>query len=1621
MKTILFLDLETTNSGDIKEIGLVYGEKELKTTSLTDVKLFIEEHNPTFIGGHNFVTFDQKMLKETSLMPILETKVIIDTLPISLLLFNERTFHHLPKSYKNEDNFLNDPVEDSKLSRKLFEQCVENFLGLEKRRQNVFFSLLGDQDLFQGFFQSIENSLSLECLAPLLLEKEIAKLYESVIKNSAKIPDAIGNHPVELAYILALLTPDIEIKAHPPKILYDYPAIVPLQKELCFDLQKSMDELLDFSKETFGFGEFNEFPRLNATLESGAMISQREIVEAALRDESFLAVLPTGGGKTFTFWLPALIKAKAYKSLTVVVSPLQALMRNHIESFNKQVANFTAVALSGYLSALERADVIDKVVNGEADILYIAPESLRSNAIFSVLKNRLIERFVIDEAHCLSTWGHDFRHDYFYIGEFINDLLKAKSYQETIPVSCFTATAKPNVIDDISNYIHKTLGFTLTHHLALPERKNLDYKALSIDKKADKYVRLLELLNTNKGAALVYIPSSTKMCDEVAQKLSLDLAPRSVRAFHSKLDSDVKMEILTQYVNNEVDIVVATTAFGMGVDKPNIENVIHYEVSDSLENYAQEAGRGARDKKLRAFCPLLFDENDLDKHFASLNTSKVSAAEVNAVFRVLKNQKSDLVTMTTREIAKAANWDVEDSNQAYDLKIKTALLELEREGYIERGRNQVRFYADAVAQGSFEMLRDSCNAQNLSEEETSRLTLVLSSILGRGKPKAVQIDEISQTLGFEKEIIATSILKLKEMEIVSDSKDLSLYITKSAEKEYEVIRKIESFLLEYFARHTEGVVSIRSLNEALIQNGCINAEANKTELIKELLKLWREARESFRFRRVDRQRDSWYTELSDYNALKKSMELKHEIATKVIAYFVSQIDDAKKNEKCYIEFSLLQLHKELNLPKHVHVKMVDKVLLHLHLLHVLELAEGRFIYYAPMNIHKSDKFDKKLKYTKTEYAIRMKPHYEQKVESIHIMGEYAQRLQNDPKQAMAFLKDYFTDAYESFKRKYKLAKLTLSQPMTKKRYEKIFMGLSEEQQQIIEDKESRAMMILAGPGSGKTKVLVHKIASLILKEDIKADQFLMLTYSRTAVAEFKSRLLELLGSLAHEIDIYTFHGYALQLIGRQVQDNDNDLMKHVVATAAHQLSKGQIAAPFKSVIVLDEFQDINADAFKMVEAMVSAQDGEMRLVAVGDDDQCILSGVNNADVAFFKRYAETFGGDEGGYAQYALTRNFRSDGTIVDLANHIVKRLTTRFKTELQTAESKHAGEVTVNLCRSSELVTPVVNVLKTLDENQSVAVLAYSNEEVESIYSLLRQNGIKAEYLLERGAFKLRNLSEIYFVDYKIKELCNGSFQIEEEHIAMALQMALSHFKGSRHLDLLKQVVNGFVKEHEVFYASIWESYLDEIKFEDFESGARVVVSTMHKAKGKEFDTVVMLVRRNHINDDLLRLYYVGMTRAKSRLVFVTDDHNFVRMLPNNIYIHHDEKEYDAPSTKTFIMSLRDIYLGFSGRQNYVPEELIAGTKATIGMYPGSNRLHLFVDDEAIGCLAKSFDEMIKEKLQSGYSIDDIEIESVVIWKDKERKEAIKQPLCKLVLKNNNQIVDHSNTNFEINKVNIL
>jgi len=442
-KEALFIDIEATYNGDIQEIGVIYRNEELKTNSLKNVKKFIRQSQTDYIVGHNIIEFDKKLLEKTSISGLFKDKIFIDTLPVSMLFFNEKTFHALPKNYKNEDCFLNDPVKDALLSKDLLLKSIEKFKTLPQLQRNILYTLLKEEEAFQGFFEFISDEGIYEELSRPILKGTILSIFDTIIMNEDVLEESLLSNKIELAFILAIRMPELEVNAQPPKVLYDYENITSLQKKLCFDYDKSIENLSSFSKETFGFGTFRDFPRQDATLETGAMISQQEIVEAALKDnESFLVILPTGGGKTFTFWFPALIKAKALKTLTVVISPLQALIKDHMDSFHESVANYKAVALSGYLSPIERSAAIDQVINGDADILYLAPESLRSNAVFNLLKNRVIERFVIDEAHCFSSWGHDFRHDYYFVANSIKELEESSELQPKIPVSCFTATAR---------------------------------------------------------------------------------------------------------------------------------------------------------------------------------------------------------------------------------------------------------------------------------------------------------------------------------------------------------------------------------------------------------------------------------------------------------------------------------------------------------------------------------------------------------------------------------------------------------------------------------------------------------------------------------------------------------------------------------------------------------------------------------------------------------------------------------------------------------------------------------------------------------------------------------------------------------------------------------------------------------------------------------------------------------------------------------------------------------------------------------------------------------------------------------------------------------------------------
>ena len=262
-------------------------------------------------------------------------------------------------------------------------------------------------------------------------------------------------------------------------------------------------------------------------------------------------------------------------------------MKDQVDNLEK-IGITDAVTINGLLDPIERAKSIERVEDGSASILYISPESLRSRTIERLLLGRNVVRFVIDEAHCFSTWGQDFRVDYLYIGDFIKMLQEMKNPEEPIPVSCFTATAKPNVIEDIRQYFRDKLSLELEIFRTDAKRSNLSYRVLERKDDEEKYITLRNLIEEKDCPTIVYV-SRTKRAEELADRLCKD--GYRARAYHGQLEKQVKTENQDAFTKGEVRIMVATSAFGMGVDKKDVGMVIHYDISNSLENYVQEAGR----------------------------------------------------------------------------------------------------------------------------------------------------------------------------------------------------------------------------------------------------------------------------------------------------------------------------------------------------------------------------------------------------------------------------------------------------------------------------------------------------------------------------------------------------------------------------------------------------------------------------------------------------------------------------------------------------------------------------------------------------------------------------------------------------------------------------------------------------------------------------------------------------------------------------------------------------------------------------------------------------------------------------------------------------------------------
>ena len=1589
---IAFIDIEaSTNGKKITDYGALKDSgEEFHASSKSDFFKFVD--GAEYLCGHNIVHHDLKVLSDNSL----NRKKKIDTLYLSPLLFPKKPYHNLIKDDKLQSDDLNNPLNDCKKAKNLFFDEINAFNTLPNSLKQIFANLLIPFEEFNGFFHFIEVTAEKNDTAT-----QIHKFFEGKICKHSDLDYFIQNNPIELAYALALINTNDASSVTPPWLLHNYPAIEHIIRQLCNTPCSDPDCLFCNDKlnihkgleDIFGYPAFRTF--------DGEPMQERA-VQAALNGDSLLTVFPTGGGKSLTFQLPAIMSGRAAHGLTVIIVPLQSLMKDLVDNLLERGIT-EAVTINGMLDPISRADAFERVANGSATMLYISPEMLRSKTVEKILLSRNVIRFVIDEAHCFSSWGQDFRVDYLYIGDFIRQLQEKKRLDTPIPVSCFTATAKQKVISDIYDYFKRKLNIELKIFASTSTRKNLKYAVIHAETEEEKYNYMRNLLVANPKPTIVYV-SRTKKAVDLANKLSMD--GFQALPYHGKMDSNDKIATQNKFISNEVRIMVATSAFGMGVDKKDVGMVIHYDISASLEDYVQEAGRAGRNPEMEAKCYVLYSDHDLDKHFILLNQTKLSISEIQQVWKAVKDLTKQFKTVqcSALEIARQAGWN--DEVPDIETRVRTAISALEQAGYLSRGSNVPHVFATGITVKNMDEARLRIeNSELFDDNDRQNAIRIIKSLISakhiakattaEGEDAESRVDYLADILGMTKAEVINAANIMRQDGILADTRDMIAHIlqTDNKRKIWNTVEKfalLEQYLLQRFAQD-DNENTYKTINEEANADG-VHSTIKDINTVLNFL-----STKSYINKKEHNNSKSVQVSLKQEP---NQLLLKLETRINICKFIIDKLFQLQKEQRqssspeSKITFSLTELLKEyieqprdlLSQTQSTRIKDMENALLYMSKIGALKLEGGFLVIYNAMLIHR--KSEMKYRYKIDDYRM-LDEFYKQKIRQIHIVGEYANLMVKDYAAALQYVHDYFQMDFKKFIGTYFKGDRAaeIEKNITPAKYRQLFGELSEAQQKIITDKTSKYIVVAAGPGSGKTRVLVHKLASLLSLEDVKHEQLLMLTFSRAAATEFKQRLIDLIGTPAYFVEIKTFHSYSFDLLGENgsLENSDDVVERATLMIENGQVEPGRIS---KTVLVIDEAQDMDVHEYGLVRALMK-QNEEMRVIAVGDDDQNIFS-FRGSDAKYIRMMI-----DELGAVKYELTENYRSDQAIVSFAENFIKRLPDRMKSTVCTSVNNQLGQVEITEYLNENLLFPLIRDIKSSYNGERTCVLTNTNDEAAQAAGLLNKTGLHARLIQSTDGFRFYNLMEIRYFLKKIKQQLASPI-ISDNLWQCAKSKTLTKYKNSACLGYVQQFFIAFETTHREKYFTDLNEFLFESKLEDFcrEDNETIFVSTIHKAKGREFDTAYMLLNHEDATTaESIRKLYVGITRAKHNLHIHCNTPIFQNSI-QHVQYKHDVSIYPEPDEIVMQLSMRDVNLGFFKEIKNLILQLYSG----IPMFYDNG----FLRDSAgnrIVHLSKSKREDLKHWFEKGYSVTEARISCIVAWKSEEEEEEYAVILPDLVL----------------------
>ena len=830
-------------------------------------------------------------------------------------------------------------------------------------------------------------------------------------------------------------------------------------------------------------------------------------------------------------------------------------------------------------------------------------------------------------------------------------------------------------------------------------------------------------------------------------------------------------------------------------------------------------------------------------------------------------------------------------------------------------------------------------------------------------------------------MVVSAVERMRQEGILADSKDISAYLLDSGESErksktlLERFAKLEQYILSHIPDESLQI-SCKQLNDNAVNDGIITSKEKDIRTLLYFLTI-----KGYTRKKEDAVHNMEIMRRLDMDTTIRRFEKRLEISRFAVEWLYKLAAETRREneESKSIQFSVVELLNQIKASqqslfgelKDIQLEDVEEALLYLSKIGALKLEGGFLVLYNAMDIKRIK--DNKARYKQEDYRM-LNEFYKQKIQQVHIVGEYANLMVRDYNAALQYVQDYFQMDYRKFISKYFKGERgnEIQRNLTPGKYKQLFGQLSKRQMEIITNKESRCIVVAAGPGSGKTRVLVHKLASLLLLEDVKHEQLLMLTFSRAAATEFKQRLMELIGNAAHFVEIKTFHSYCFDLLGRIGNLED---AKNIVAKAADMINQGEVEPNriSKTVLVIDEAQDMGSEEYALVKALMT-QNEEMRVIAVGDDNQNIYE-FRGSDSGCLFQLAQ-----ESGSRFIEMTENYRSARHLVNFANEFTKNIHKRMKTSPIISMREEKGWVEVTYHLSKHMYQPLVENLMKHKRNGTSCILTQTNEEAAILVALLRKQGINSKLIQSMDGFHFWNLAEMrYFLKY-IDQRVNIPL-IPNEVWEAAKQATCSTYANSRSLPYVKHCVALFEQTNKAKYVSDFKEFVFESSIEDFcdIADAEVVVSTIHKAKGKEFDDVYMLISDNYSKtDQLMRRYYVGITRAKNRLFIHTNGNCFKHLSTDQYLI--DQRQYALPEEIVLQLSLKDVYLDFFKDLKREILSLRSGDplkyKDSV-LYNSQNR--------AVAKLSANMQKTVSDWKGKGYEVKTASVHFIVAWKPKE------------------------------------